>query len=200
MQKITAFNLHPYNSGIFQIFDANLGYEDTPAVSNLLFTQGFSCRPGSYNLTTFTRCFNLTVEIWLANKLEEITLRDDSLRAILLPFWVPATGLKIDDDDPQNQHRIAIPEGEYAMLYELKLRDDQEYLESEEYQDNVDAGLTDESCFLTFYPRKEPVQPEILRLEIMSSFPSWLQGYCLLNPTYPLSMEDVGSPFNYKHE
>jgi hypothetical protein len=200
MQKITAFNLQAYNSGVFQIFDASLGNEDAYAVCNLLFTQGFSCRPGSYNLTTFTRCFNLKMEIWLADKLEEITLRDDSLRAILLPFWVPAAGLKIDDDDPQEQHRFVIPEGEYAMLYELKLRDDQEYLESEEYQKDVDAGMTEESCFLTFYPRKKPVQPEILRLETRSSFPSWVKECAILNPTYPLSMEDVSSLFNYKHE
>jgi hypothetical protein len=191
MQKITAFNLHP-DYGVFQIFDASLNYEDTYGVSDLLFAQGFSWRPGCYNLATFTRCFNLTVEVWLADKEEEVTLRDDSLRAILLPFWVPATGLMIDDSDMLAQQRIELAEGEYAMLCELKLRNDQDYLESERYQGYVDGGFTEESCYLTFYPRKEPVQPEILRLDTRSSFPSWLQDYGVLNPTYPLSMEDVG--------
>jgi hypothetical protein len=130
--------------------------------------------------------------VWLADQEEEITLREDSLRAILLPFWVPATGLMIDDSDMLDQQRIGLPEGEYAMLFELKLRNDQEYLESERYQKYVDCGLTEESCYLTFYPRTKPVQPEILRLETSLSFPSWLQGYCILNPTYPLSIEDVG--------
>jgi hypothetical protein len=193
MQKITNLELYP-DYAVFRIFDASLDYQDTCGMSDLLFTQGFTWRPGSYNLGTFTRCSNLTMEVWLADKLEKITLRDDSLRAILLPFWVPATGLMIDDFEQRQQHRFAIPEGEYAMLYQLKLRNDQEYLESEKYQEDVDGGFTEESCYLTFYPRKEPVQPEILRLETISSFPSWLQGYRLLNLTYPLSIEDVGSP------
>lgn len=195
MKKLTAFDLHTDN-GVFRIFHTDLDNEDTYALTNLLFTQmftqGFSWGPGSYNLGTFTRCFNLTVEVWLADKAEEIQIRDDSLRAILLPFWVPAIGLMVDDFERREQHRIELAEGEYAMLYELKLRNDQEYLESEQYQDDVDVGITEESCYLTFYPRTEPVQPEILRLETSSAFPSWLQGWHLLNPTYPLSIEDVG--------
>lgn len=196
MKKLTALDLYP-DYAVFRIFDPSLDEELSYHLSDLRFTQGFSWRPGSYNIQTFTRCTNLTIEVWLADKQEEITLREDSLRAILLPFWVPATGLMIDEFEQRERHRFAIPEGEYAMLYELKLRDDQEYLESEQYQDDVDCGLTEESCYLTFYPRTEPVQPEILRLETSSAFPSWLQGWIILNPTYPLSIEDVGSPDNY---
>jgi hypothetical protein len=198
MKKITAFDLQTDN-GVFRIFHTDLDNEDTYAITNLLFTQmftqGFSLGHGSYNLGTFTRCFNLTVEVWLADKAEEIQIRDDSLRAILLPFWVPAIGLMVDDFERREQHRIELAEGEYAMLYELKLRNEQEYLESEQYQDDVDGGITEESCYLTFYPRTEPVQPEILRLETSSSFPPWLQGYHILNPTYPLSIEDAGPAF-----
>lgn len=192
MKKITAFDLSCDNA-VFRIFDPSFDEESSFHLSDLIFTQGFSWRPGSYNLQTFTRCFNLTVEVWLADQEEEIQIRPDSLRAILLPFWVPATGLMIDDEEMRVRQRIELAEGEYAMLYELKLRNDQEYLESEQYQDDVDGGFTEESCYLTFYPRTEPVQPEILRLETSSSFPSWLQGCRLLNPTYPLSIEDVGS-------
>ncbi len=191
MKKITALDLYPDNA-IFRIFDASLNYEDTFGVTDLLFTQGFTWLSGCYNLGTFTRCHNLTIEVWLADQQEEITLREDSLRAILLPFWVPPTGLMIDDDHMRKQHRFAIPEGECAMLFELKLRNDQEYLESERYQKHINSGTTEESCYLTFYPRSEPVQPEILRLDTWSSIPRWLQDCGVLNPTYPLSIEDVG--------
>lgn len=199
MKKITALDLYPDNA-IFRIFDASLNYEDTFGVTDLLFTQGFTWRPGCYNLGTFTRCHNLTIEVWLADQQEEIQIRPDSSRAILLPFWVPATGLMIDDEEMREQHRFAIPEGEYAMLFELKPRNDQEYLESERYQENIAGGFAEESCYLTFYPRAEPVQPEILRLETMSAFPYVVQGYGPIEPTYPLSIEDVGSPYNYENE
>jgi hypothetical protein len=194
MKKITALDLYP-DYAVFRIFDPSLDEERSYHLSELVFTQGFSWRPGSYNLGTFTRCHNLTIEVWLADQQEEVHLRDDSLRAILLPFWVPATGLMIDDFEMREQHRFAIPEGEYAMLFELKLRNDQEYLESERYHKHIDSGTTEESCYLTFYPKAEPVQPEILRLDTRSSISSWLQDCGVLKPIYPLSIEDVGPSF-----
>lgn len=84
---------------------------------------------------------------------------------------------------------IDISEGNYALLFELKLRDDVEYLNSPEYQENVEDGWTEEFCRLTFYPRGNAVQPEILRLDAWSAPPYQIEGYARLNPTYPLLMQ-----------
>jgi hypothetical protein len=194
MKKITAFELYPYYR-VFRIYDASLDYEDTfHAVKNQTIAQGFSKCRESYNFHVLADCMNLTIEVWLADQQEEIQIKSDSVRAILVPFSVTAAGIMIDDSEMQVQQRIAITEGEYALLFELKLRDDQKYLNSNLYQENVDGGFTEESCYLTFYPREEPVKPEILRVDTWLSPPYELQGYCPLQPSYPLLVEDVELP------
>jgi hypothetical protein len=192
MKKITALDLYPDN-GVFRIFDASLDQVYTfHDVTKQTLAQGFSRSPGSYNFYVLADCMNLTIEVWLTDQQEEIQIKPDSIRAILVPFSVPAAGIMIGDLQIQVEQQIAIPQGEYALLFELKVRNDPEYLNSERYQQYVEGSFTEESCCLTFYPRKEPVQPEILRVDTWLSPPPYaLQGYCPLKSTYPLLMEDM---------
>jgi hypothetical protein len=62
------------------------------------------------------------------------------------------------------------------LLFELKPRDDIEYLNSEQYQCNIEAGFIELFCRLTFV-LQESVVPEVLRSDEY------------LSPSYPLLME-----------
>jgi hypothetical protein len=79
---------------------------------------------------------------------------------------------------------------EFALVFEIKLRNDPEYLNSSQYREDVDQGFTQECCHLTFYPREEPVQPEVLRMDAWASPPYLFSRYTPLNPTYPLVLDD----------
>ncbi len=129
------------------------------------------------------------IEVWVAELSEQISILPETLRAILLPFSVGKQGIKIGNFIEGVEVSVLIPEGNYALLFELKLRNDVEYLNSPEYQKNTAGGFTDEWCRLTFYPKENAVQPEILRLDTESTLPYPVEGYIPLNPTYPLLME-----------
>ena len=191
MREITKLDLSPDYS-ILQIYNANL--EDDYVyhlVTDQTVDQGFSGFFESYNFYSLGDCLNLIIEVWLADEQEGIVLRSDTVRALMVPFSSSGSGIKIANCGRSSKHLVQIPSGQYALVFEIKLRNDNEYLNSEEYQSNVAGGFSQECCYLTFYPRAEPVQPEILRLDAWSAPPYSLQGYGQLNPTYPLMMREV---------
>lgn len=189
MKKITALELYPDNFA-FRIYDASLSSQDTfHAVTQQTLAQGFSRRPRSYHFSTLGDCMNLRIEVWLADQQEEVELRTDAVRAIMVPFSVSEAGIMIADFMGLVEQLIWLTQGEYALVFEIKLRNDAEYLNSSRYQENLEGGWTEEWCYLTFYPRVEPVQPEILRVDAWSSPPYPFQSYCPLNPNYPLLMK-----------
>jgi hypothetical protein len=157
---------------------------DDPDATTLYFEeqhyrQGFAWSPHdaefdvdlSFRLREL-ECIGGLFEVHLADQIE---LAPDSERAILLPFTVGKEGIYVCDVG-SHPTSISIPEGHYALLFELKERDDPEYLNSAEYQHNLEGNFIEIWCRLTFVPQ-EVVEPAILRVDEY------------LSPTYPLLME-----------
>lgn len=187
MKKIATFDMYP-DTRRFRVFDAEISDKITTYHTAESFYQGFSARPGSFNFSTFGECIGIIIEVWAAKLSEQISLLPETLRAILLPFSVGKQGIKVGNFIEGVEEPVSIPEGNYALLFELKLRDDVEYLNSPEYQENAGGGWTEEWCRLTFYPKENAVQAEILRLDTEPTLPYPVEGYIPLNPTYPLLM------------
>lgn len=141
------------------------------------YRQGFAWRPGEANfdvqLFSQVDCTHAIVEVHLK---EEMMLAPDSTRAIWLPFPVSKQGVVVADVIGSSEVPIPIPEGHYGLLFELKPRDDPEYLNSPEYQEDLEGSFMQIWCRLTFVPQ-ESVEPAILRVDEY------------LSPTYPLLME-----------
>jgi tetratricopeptide (TPR) repeat protein len=189
MQKIANLELYP-DYRIFRVHNANLDYEYTEHyVTDQTFSQGFSGFPGSYDFYTLGACMGLQIEVWLAERQESIALKPETVRAIAVPFPSDGFGVKISDIQLVNECLLQISKEQYGLVFEIKLRDDKEYLNSERYQEDIDGSFTQESCCLTFYSREEVVQPEILRNDVWSTPPYSIAGYYPLNPTYPLFLE-----------
>lgn len=194
MHRTTTFDIYPDNFG-FRVWDADLNGEETyHDVNEQTLRQGFSSRLGrSINFSTLGDCRRITIEVWYADSSENICPREDSVRAILVPFSVNGQW-KIGDFRGHMEVSLSTYPGHHALLFEIKLRDDNEYLQSSQYQENVELGFSEERCYLTLYrdERDEPIQPEILRLDAWASPPYDLARYSPLDPTYPLLM-DVGA-------
>jgi hypothetical protein len=94
------------------------------------------------------------------SKQSKFQLNPQSQRAILVPFKVTANTIIVSD--LVNDHKVEIPSGDYALLFEA-------------YQAKEDEMW----CRLTFIPTSEPVEPQILKADP------------LLSPQYPLLMEAV---------
>lgn len=201
INRTTTFDIHPDNFG-FRVWDADLDLGETyHDVNEQTLRQGFSSHLGrSINFSTLGDCTRMTIEVWYADSSENICLREDSIRAILVPFSVGGWW-KIGDFRGHMEVSLSTHPGHHALLFEIKLRDDDEYLHSSQYQKDVDGGFSEEWCYLTVYRRSErdePIQPEILRLDAWASPPYELAGYTSLDPIYPLLMDvksgmDVGS-------
>lgn len=189
MELVTIFDMYP-DYFHFRVWDAKLDLGETyHEVNEQTLRQGFSSRFGrSLNFSTLGDCMGITIEVWYADESEEVCLRDDTIRAILVPFSVSGS-FKIDDCMGATEVSLSTRPGNYALLFEIKLRNDREYLKSSRYQEIIEGGFSEEWCYLTFYPRSEPIQPEILRLDAWSSPPYHLESYCPLKPNYPLLME-----------
>lgn len=191
MQEIAKLNFSPEYS-ILQAYNANLENEYAyHLVTDQTINQGFTGFSESYNFYSLGDCFNLGIEIWLAEEQEDIILRSDTVRAIMVPFSSNGSGVKIANVGRTCEYIVQIPKGKYALVFEIKLKNDNEYLSSEQYRSDVAGGFSEECCYLTFYSRAEPVQPELLRLDAWSAPPYHLEGYGRLNPTYPLVMREV---------
>jgi hypothetical protein len=88
----------------------------------------------------------------------------DALRAIQLPFEVGSAGICIQGNtyDLVDPIAIDLPVGSYGLLFEYKLRDDPEYLQSEQYQFCRGMNATEVYCRFTF-SRQADVKPKILK-------------------------------------
>lgn len=188
MRKTKAFSLPPYNH-TFGIYDANLGLREVfHEFTDQTMTQGFSRHPGSYNFYPFTYCMHLSIEVWLADPQDEVVLNPNTVRAIMVPYSVPKAGVKISDLLTLVEELTPIPEGDYALVFELWPEDEQASLDRSSDQDYSEYGFENEYSTLTFYPSTTPVMPEILRVDRWTSPPN-LDTYWPLNPVYPLVME-----------
>lgn len=142
------------------------------------YRQGFAWRPGEVDFYVYfgtfedKTCNHALIEVHLK---EEMVLAPDSTRVIWLPFAVGKEKIVVTDVFG-SETIITIPEGHYGLLFELKPRDDPKYLNSPEYQEDLEGSFIQIWCRLTFVPQ-EAVEPAILRADEH------------LSPTYPLLME-----------
>jgi hypothetical protein len=187
MRKIKTLSLSPYNHTL-GIYNANLDVREVyHEYTDQTMTQGFSRRPGSYNFYPLTECMSLSIEAWLADPQDEVVVNPRTVRAIMVPYSVSKSGIMVLDLLGVVEELIPIPEGDYALVFEIWPEDEQEEagLSSEQ---EYSIGFLNEACLLTFYPRSTPVMPEILRVDRWTSPPN-LDTYWPLNPVYPLVME-----------
>jgi hypothetical protein len=142
-----------YNTLLVQDAKVETSY---PESGNLYY-----CFPGGVAFLTCMDCSHALVEAWQA---DEIQIRPDTLRAIVVPIAVGRSGVVVNNviDPPDEGVYVPIPEGRYALVYEIKRRDDEDYFNSTEYQEDQEAGLQGVFCRLTFVPR-ESVEPQVLR-------------------------------------
>jgi Competence protein J (ComJ) len=124
-------------------------------------------------------CYEAQVEVWEAN---EFSLCPDTIRAVILPFTITEGGLVVTDMYVGNDTQIVpFAPGNYALTMEMKPRDDDEYLNSQKYLEDVEGSRIQAWCRLTLIPKDELIQPEILRDESGSR----------LTPPSPLAMRDA---------
>jgi hypothetical protein len=141
------------------------------------YSQGFAWIPGNVNLDV--NIFDgevgyAFIEVWQA---KFVRLQDDSVRAILVPFSVGDSGIVFSSPGGGEDVKVLVPEGDYALVFEIKLRSDEEYLNSSRYQEDLKTSLQSIWCRFTFIPRENNVEPEILRADEK------------LTPIYPLLMK-----------
>jgi hypothetical protein len=195
MQKISDLELYP-DCHCLQVHNADLedGYV-YHYLTDETVRQGFYGFSGSYNFYSIGYCLNLRIEVWSSTQQENIRIETDTVRAIRVPFACHKSGIKIASPLRDKEYLIEIPQGEYVLVFEIKLRNDEEYLNnSEEYKNNVRDGVTQEQCRLTFYSQSKLVEPQILRIDAWSMPPYHLEGYLPLNPTYPLLLREEKLP------
>jgi hypothetical protein len=137
----------------FDVIDPEVGGPP----SDLYFEDWYSVVAGYANFCTCVNCSHALIEVWLA---DEIQVREDTRWAVVIPFAVGKSGVKIDSLAPE-PFQVAVPEGHYALLYELKLRDkDKAYYESmwAEVDRRDPNNSQDAFCRLTFIPKEEEVE------------------------------------------
>lgn len=188
MKKIKTFNLPPYNH-TFGVFNADLDVREAfHEFTEQTMSQGFSQNRGSYNFYTFTECKNLLIEVQLADPKEEIIVNHDTVRAIMVPYSVSKLGIVVSDLLGVVEELIQLPEGKYALVFEIKVQDNEVLLSSSQFQNNNEIFFLENQCgTLSFYPRNELVEPEILRFDSWEVSPD-TDTYWPLNPVYPLLM------------
>ncbi|UFP95893.1 competence protein ComJ [Gloeobacter morelensis] len=118
--------------------------------------QGFSWRPGSVSFETLSDIGLLAVEVRVEPTFE---IAPSAMRAIQVPFAVPEgesifVGALIDEED----HRFAVPPGEYALVYQTGL------VEAQPPPGPPELDDADTWCRLSFV-RQDNTQAEILRIE-----------------------------------
>jgi Competence protein J (ComJ) len=110
----------------------------------------------------FYECYEAQVEVWEA---DEISLCSDTIRAVVLPFTITKGGLVVSDLFGGIKQTVPFAPGNYALVTEMKPRNDEEYLNSQVYQEDMEGGRMQAWCRFTLIPKEELVQPEILRDE-----------------------------------
>jgi hypothetical protein len=134
--------------------------------------QGFAWMPGEVNFLVSDAdgaLMNALVEVYLSDRIE---LCSDTFRAIQVPFSVGDAGISIFNDGKIIAGKatqsptwrniiISVPPGNYALVCEVKFRDDDGFVEGHEYPGSY---LRDVWCRLTFVPQENP-EPAILRAD-----------------------------------
>lgn len=118
--------------------------------------------PGRAGFRTCERCSHAIVEIWLAN---EIAVQPDTLYAAVVPFSVGEQGVFLTEVTHRSTSRARnLPVGNYALLYELKLRDksDRAYRKSEFYRFDVEDNTRGVHCRFTFVPQDSVEAQELI--------------------------------------
>ncbi|MEI2578511.1 hypothetical protein [Scytonema sp. PRP1] len=198
MIKLVALELYPDNSTLYA-YDALLDFNFLDHASEHRLEQGFSGHPRSQKFFTIGECMSLRVEIWNAeegySQSAEVALREDTVRAVIVPFSISPSrsraGIMITNMMRDLELLVRQDAGEYALVFEIKLRNDPEYLNSSEYQEDVSGGFTQECCYLTFYRarKSESVEPKVLRTDAWTSPPYLFGHYTPLAPAYPLVLD-----------
>lgn len=134
--------------------------------------QGFSWRTECVSFRMLNSCRLISIEVCHTT---EPKLREDSVRAIQVPFTVTSTeGITIQGvPSEQNTNLISISQGHYALIFETGFKE--EYRDNPEYQGRL-VALLPTWCRFTFVS-KESAHAEILRVDSN------------LSPTYPLLIE-----------
>ncbi|NJR76390.1 MAG: hypothetical protein HC773_28115 [Scytonema sp. CRU_2_7] len=192
MRKISDFELS-IDRAILQVYDTALSDSDYNYhdVTDQTLSQGFCGLSGSYDFYSLGDCQRMKIEVWEALPQESIQLRSQTVRAIRVPFAVHGSGMTFSNIMGDDFPSVEISNGEYALVFEIRLRDDDEYLNSPRYLEDIQGNFTREICCLTLYPVVEPVQAEILRLDSWSTPRYFEERYHPLNPTYPLLLEQA---------
>jgi hypothetical protein len=105
-----------------------------PTWSDEEYAQGFTW---DSRLITFpnifcnVECYKAHVEIWEA---DEVSLLPDTIRAIVLPLTIMEGGLVV------SECMVAFSPGNYALVMEIKPRDDDEYLSSQKYLEDMEGS------------------------------------------------------------
>jgi hypothetical protein len=140
--------------------------------------QGFAWMPGTVNFNVSDaegELGNALVEVYLSDHIE---LRPDTLRAIQVPFSVGDAGISIFNDgkivagtatqlSTWRNIMIPVPPSQYALIFEMKFPDDDEYVEERELERREYFSgpyFRDVYCRLTFVPQENP-EPAILRAD-----------------------------------
>jgi hypothetical protein len=94
----------------------------------------------------------------------------DALRAIQLPFEVGSAGLCIQGNtyDLVDPIAIDLPIGSYGLLFEYKLRDDPEYLQSEQYAFSRGMNATEVYCRLALLHNDSAFRLKALLYNVLS--------------------------------
>ncbi len=163
----------PFTSGITgpgaSILVTNYASESSKEASVIQNrNQGYAIFPDGVEFYSLGNAQVISVEAWCAGK---INLHPGSVRAIIVPFNVADGSGAFLSDGKGGGYELAdiLAVGSYALLFEIRLNNDPEYLNSPRYQENTSLGLTEEYCSLTFIPTTQTVVPQVLRFDIDES-------------------------------
>ena len=126
--------------------------------------QGYMIHPDGVEFYALGNAQVISVEAWCAG---EISLHPGSVRAIVVPFNIADSSGAFLSDGKGGGYGLTdiLTVGSHALVFEIRLNDNPEYLNSPRYQENMRLGLTEEYCCLTFIPVERTVIPEILRFD-----------------------------------
>ncbi|MBZ4375434.1 competence protein ComJ [Corallococcus sp. AS-1-6] len=113
--------------------------------------QGFSWRRGNVSFEVLEDAGDVPFEVALADTLQ---VSPRAFRALVVPFEVAAGGIELCDMSYGSVHPFDLPEGSYALLFEMEFRERTSGLESSED--------TPVCCRVTFVPSQD-VAPAILK-------------------------------------
>lgn len=181
-QLIKELEMSAGEVGFISVSKPPIAYPALSTLSNeefsLGFDQGFIWHPEfiSFQLLHVVSC---DVKLFFSHK---VNVEEDSVRAIIVPLFVPGQGvLNISDDDPCDS--IEIESGYYRLLYQVRRLTDAEIVSSERYKERLDDILyliedddreRPELCMLTFIPTTNVTKPKILKRDEDLSPPSKL--------------------------